>query len=93
MSDQKKILNSDSNSSRKYALKVTVNGRDYVFTKVGKNLALVPKTGNTMKVQFLAWDTPAQVKAFLDEIKKKYPEEFERVWKMRPDIIPVDVLQ
>jgi len=46
-----------------------------------------------MKVKFLAWDTPAQVKAFLDEIKKKYPEEFERVWGMKPDIIPVSAVQ
>lgn len=91
MSEQKPTLNIVS--SQKYALKVTVNGRDYLFTRVGNNLALVPKTGNTMKVKFLAWDTPAQVKAFLDEIKKKYPEEFERVWGMKPDIIPVSAVQ
>lgn len=91
-------------ASRKYALKVTINHgtpekpdkRDYVFTQVktpgGTKLALLPIFENKVKGSFLAFDTPDQVKDFLKEIKQKYPDEFNRIWKMKPDYLAVDVV-
>ncbi len=101
MSEQEKTL---VPASRKYALKVTIDHgtpekpdkRDYVFTQIktptGNKLGLIPIFQNTVKGQFLAFDTPVQVKEFLKEIKVKYPEEFERIWKMKPDYLAVDVV-
>lgn len=90
MSDLKLISN---NGSQKYALQVTIKGREYLFTKIKNNLALIPVSENRARGQILAWDTPAQVKEFLDEIKKKYPDEFARIWNMKPDIVKVDIVQ
>jgi hypothetical protein len=81
------------NASRKYALKVTLpDGKDYVFTRVENKLALIPVIGNTVEGRFLGFDTPMQVKEFLKEIRTKYPEEFEKIWKMRPNYMAVDVV-
>lgn len=93
MSDLKLISNNDSN--QKYALQVTIKGREYLFTKIKNNLALIPVSGNTVKDggKFLAWDTQELAKKFLDEIKSKYPEEFIKIWKMKPKIIPVNPIQ
>ena len=83
-----------SSGSRKYAVKVILpSGKAYIFTRVKNNLALIPVSGNTVEGRFLAFDTPAQARQFLKEIKEKYPTEFAKIWKMKPHIIPVNVLQ
>lgn len=79
--------------SQKFAIKLTVKGRPYILTKIEERFALIPLVGSKAAGAFLGFDTREDAQKLLDEIRAKYPVEFDKIWEMKPDIIPVNPIQ
>lgn len=81
--------------SRKYILQFTLpSGQRMAATGIEGKFALTPIFENKVKGLILVWDTPAEVHQFVKELRKTAPpEEFEKLWKMHPDVVSIVMTQ
>lgn len=93
MFSSKKVVLKKVEAPKKYVLRFTApTGQQLLASGFEGKFALFPVSGNSMKGQFLVWDTPLEVSKFVKKLKGTAPpEEFKKLWAMKPEIISVQI--